>query len=416
MQKLPLLIFPIVAVIFFTYAQEIADDRASKKLLEWGFDSPTPDYLRDNIAAMQAQPFDGIVFRLRKEAHSIFQTTPLTEEELELDILSELQWGQYTHNFLKLWSTDPSRTFSWFDDEQWDIISSNLKLYAEVVEASRAKGIAFDVEPYETFGNSPWRFMTKEGQSLYPGKTLTEVEGEIRKRGAQFMNALQSEKEDITLLCAVLLGAYRTSISYYPNNPQLGKGKSFYALLPAFVNGMLDVIGPNVTLVDGRFSYNKLDGTYYFDTTSKFTEFARPYVRDADIYLSPENRSKYAAQVQLGHAVFPDYVFGLLVNTQLKDKVPSYYTSMTEDYKSKWLEHNTYYALKTTDQYVYFYNEQMSWWGAEANPKYPDLPAAIKTSVEGGRTKFLEGQPLGFTMVKPADKVWDTNYQATFSE
>jgi hypothetical protein len=184
MQKLPLLIFPIVAVIFFIYAQELADDVASKKLLEWGFDSPTPEYLRDNITAMQGQPFDGIVFRLRKEAHSIFQTTPLTEAELELDLLSELQWGQYTHNFLKLWSTDSSRTFSWFDDAQWDIITSNLKRYVNVVEAAKAEGIAFDVEPYENFGTSPWRFVTKEGQSLYPDKTLVQVESEVRKRGA----------------------------------------------------------------------------------------------------------------------------------------------------------------------------------------------------------------------------------------
>jgi hypothetical protein len=402
-----------------TSAQEAAPEASAtsnKKLLEWGFDSPTPEYLRDNITAMQGQPFDGIVFRLRKEGQSIFQTTPLSEAELKLDILSGVQWGQYNHNFLKLWSTDPSRNFSWFSNSQWTTITDNLKLYVKAVKSARAKGIAFDVEPYEKFGNSPWRFMTKEGQSLYPGKTLAQVEVEVRKRGAQFMNALQGEKQDITLLCAVLLGAYRTSISYYPNNPQLGKEKSFYALLPAFVNGMLDVMGPNVKLVDGRFSYNKLDGTYYFDATSKFTNFARPYVRDASIYVAPENRSKYAAQVQLGHAVFPDYVFGLLVNTQLKDRVPSYYTNMTETYKSKWLEHNTYYALKTADQYVYVYNEQMSWWGAGANPKFPNLPSAIKTSVQRGRSKLQSGQPLGFTMVKPADKLWDANYQATFGQ
>jgi hypothetical protein len=389
---------------------------SNKKLLEWGFDSPTPEYLRDNIRAMQGQPFDGIVFRLRKEAHSIFQTTPLTEEELKLSILSSVQWGQYNHNFLKLWSTDPSRNFSWFNNSQWNVITNNLKLYARAVKAARAKGIAFDVEPYTSFGNNPWAFITKEGQSVYPGKTLAQVEVEVRKRGAQFMNALQSEKQDITLLCAVLLGAYRTTLSYYPNNQQLGKEKSGYALLPAFVNGMLDVMGPNVRLVDGRIPYRQLDGTYYFDATSKFTSFVVPYVRGTNIYVSPENRSKYDAQVQVGHAVFPDYVFGLLVNTQLKDRMPTYYTSMTESYKAKWLEHNTYYALKTADQYVYLYNEQMSWWGAGANPKYPNLPAAIKTSVQSGRAKFLNSQPLGFSMVKPADKLWDANYQATFAK
>lgn len=415
MKKLPLLIFLLLAVVLFIYAQEVSvDTYKNKKLIEWGFDSPTPEYLRDNLTAMQGQPFDGIVFRLRKEAHSIFQTTPLTEEELHLDILSGLEWGQYDHNFLKLWSTDSSKNLDWFDDSQWDTITSNLRLYAKAVNAADAKGIAFDVEPYERFGNNPWKFATKDGQSIYPGKTLAEVETEVRKRGAQFMDALQSEKQDITLLCAVLLGAYRTSISYYPNNLQAGKEKSFYALLPAFVNGMLDVIGPDVRLIDGRFSYDKLDGTYYFDTTSKFTDFARPYVRDSSIYVSLENRSKYDAQVQVGHAVFPDYVFGLLVNTQLADKVPSYYTSMTEDYKSQWLEHNTYYALQTTDQYVYFYNEQMSWWGPEANPKYPDMVPGVKKATERAREKFFNARPLGFSMVKPDEALWNKNQQGEF--
>jgi hypothetical protein len=418
MKILFLLISLCLLFSFSACAQQTTPEQnaAGKKLLEWGFDSPTPEYLRDNLSIMQGQPFDGIVFRLRREAYSIFQTTPLSEAELKLDILSSVQWGQYSHNFLKLGATDSSKTFDWFNDEEWNVISSNLGLYSKAVNVANAKGIAFDVEPYENFGYNPWQFVTKDGQSLYPGQTLAQVESEVRKRGAQFMNALQSEKQDITLLCAVLLGAYRTTLSYYPNNQQAGKEKSGYALLPAFVDGMLDVMGPNVTLVDGRVPYLKLDGTYYFDTTSKFTDFATPYVRGADVYVSSENRSKYAAQVQVGQAVFPDYVFGLLVNTQLADKVPTYYTSMTEDYKAKWLEHNTYYALQTADEYVYVYNEQMSWWGAGANPKYPDLPAAIQSSVQNARTKFFSNQPLGFSMVKPADKLWDANDQATFAQ
>jgi hypothetical protein len=415
MKKLPLLIFLAIAVALFIYAQEVAVNTSTdKKLIEWGFDSPTPEYLRDNISAMQGQPFDGIVFRLHKEAHSIFQTTPLTEAELHLDTLSSLEWGQYKHNFLKLWATDSSKNFDWFNDSQWETIISNLKLYAKAVNASGAKGIAFDVEPYERFGNNPWKFAGKDDQSIYPDKTLAEVEVEVRKRGAQFMNALQSEKQDITLLCATLLGSYRTQLNYYPNNQQLGEEKSGYALLPAFVDGMLDVIGPDVRLVDGRLEYLKLDGTYYFDASSKFTEFATPYMREANIYVSPENRSKYAAQVQMGHAVFPDYIFGLLVNTQLKDRMPSYYTSMAEDYKSQWLEHNTYYALQTTDQYVYFYNEQMSWWGPEANPKYPDLVPGVKEATERAREKFFNAQPLGFSMTKADELLWDKNQQGEF--
>jgi hypothetical protein len=309
--------------------------------------------------------------------------------------------------------TDFSGNLDWFNSTQWNTITNNLKLYAKAVKAARAKGIALDVEAYENLGNNPWQFIDKNGQPVYPGKTLSEVEAEVRKRGAQFMNTLQGEKQDITLLCAVLLGAYRTTLSYYPNNLQAGKEKSRYALLPAFVNGMLDVIGPKIKIVDGRFPYQKLDGTYYFDDTRKFTEFSRPYVQGAGSFVSPENRGKYASQVQIGQAVFPDYPSGLLVNTALKDRLPSYYATMSESYKSQWLQHNTYYTLATTDQYVYVYNEQMSWWGAGANPKNPTLPPSIRKSILDGRTKLMNSQPLGFTMVKPTNKLWDANWQAS---
>jgi hypothetical protein len=92
-EKLPLFIFLAVAVAFFIHAQEVSS-RQDKKLIEWGFDMPTPEYLRDNIRKMEKQPFDGLVFRLRKQpAYSAFETKPLTEDEMKLEVLETIHSG-----------------------------------------------------------------------------------------------------------------------------------------------------------------------------------------------------------------------------------------------------------------------------------------------------------------------------------
>jgi hypothetical protein len=389
-----------------TKAQDVTD----KKLIEWGWDSPTPEFMRDNVTMMEQQPFDGVVFRLRKSpAYGAFEIQPLSEADMKLEILSAISWQRFDSNFLRLWST-ASAGMDWFNDEHWNTITANLKLYAKAVNAAKAKGIVFDVEPYEQLGANPWAFMDKAGTRLYPEKSLEEVQARVRQRGAQFMEALQSEKPDITLLCSLLLGAARNEAEhYYINKPE----KRTYALLPAFVDGMLDVIGPEVTMVDGRIPYKDLAGTYYFDDTRKFA-FAYDYVRGASTFVSPENREKYSQQVQVGHALYTDYTLGQSQLENLDGKLPEAYRTWQDDYFQQWWQHNVYESLASSDQYVYLFTETMSWWGPEAHPKYPTVYPGAVEGVQLARDKLLRGEPLGFSMVKPDETLWDKNQQAAF--
>lgn len=381
-----------------------------KKLIEWGWDSPTPEFMLENTQMMEQQPFDGVVFRLRKwPPYAAFETQPLSEAEMKLDILSQIKWERFDSNFLQLWSTNLS-AMDWFNDEHWTTITSNLKLYAKAVNAANAKGIVFDVEPYEQFGANSWAFTDKAGNSLYPTKTFEDVKAQVRKRGAQFMEALQAEKPDITLLCSLLLGAARNDAeNYYVNKPE----RRTYALLPAFVDGMLDVIGPEVTIVDGRIPYQDLVGTYYFDDSRKFA-FARDYVRGAVSFVSPENQAKYDQQVKVGQALYTEYTLGKMLADVLDGKLPETYRSWEEDYFQQWWQHNVYYSLASSDGYVYLFTEAMSWWGPEAHPKYPDVYPGAVEGVRAARDKFNRGEPLGFTMVKPDEALWDKDKQAEF--
>jgi hypothetical protein len=398
-------ILGMLLLIGATWAQA-----GDKKLIEWGWDSPTPEFMLENVQMMEQQPFDGVVFRLRKwPPYPAFETQPLSEAEMKLDILSQIKWQRFDSNFLQLWSTNLSN-MDWFNDEHWNTITANLKLYVKAVNAANAKGIVFDVEPYEQFGANSWAFTDKAGTRLYADKTFEDVKARVRERGAQFMEALQSEKPDITILCSLLLGAARNDAeNYYVNKPE----RRTYALLPAFVDGMLDAIGPEVTIVDGRIAYQNLAGTYYFDDTRKYS-FAHDYVRGARAYVSSENQTKYDQQVQVGHALYTDYTLGQSQIENLEGKLPKPYRTWSDDYFQQWWKHNVYHSLATADQYVYVFTETMSWWGPKAHPKYPNVYPGATEGIRAARDKLNLGEPLGFSMVKPDEVLWDKNQQAEF--
>ena len=56
-----------------------AQDRPKKKLIEFGWDVPSPEFVRDHIREMETRPFDGVIFPTREHDHA-FDTHVWTEE------------------------------------------------------------------------------------------------------------------------------------------------------------------------------------------------------------------------------------------------------------------------------------------------------------------------------------------------
>ena len=65
---------------------------------------------------------------------------------------------------------------------------------------------------------------------------------------------------------------------------------------------------------------------------------------------------------------------------------------MTPQQRLQWFEHNAYYALKTADEYIWCYSEDMSWWTGK------NLPTGIEDALRSARRKNMLNQPLGFTV------------------
>src|SRR5690242_6505752 len=78
-------------------ASGAAPSGPSKKLIEYGWDVPTPAQMRDGVAAMEKRPFDGLIFRL-SGGHNAFVTNLLDPAKFLEDenILHELQFTRFT--------------------------------------------------------------------------------------------------------------------------------------------------------------------------------------------------------------------------------------------------------------------------------------------------------------------------------
>jgi len=67
---------------------------------------------------------------------------------------------------------------------------------------------------------------------------------------------------------------------------------------------------------------------------------------------------------------------------------------MTPEEQAQYLEFNTYWALKTADEYVWCYNEVMDWW------KNADIPPAMEQAIVNARTAIAGRQPCGVDINK----------------
>jgi hypothetical protein len=371
---------------------------SNKKLIEFGWDIPGAEFVRDNIATMEQRPFNGIVMNINTVDNDpqgfpdfddmvlAFDKTAWTQADMKLDVLSAIQWKKFTDNFLVLQSSNQDN-MNWFNDQQWLTIQANMKLLSKAVKAMRGQGIFFDTEAYI---NDPWRFKDTNGNSLYPGKTFAQVAAKAKERGAQFMTALQSEVPNIKIMMSFMSSLIRAQYEVAGSFENSETG-----LLKAFLEGMLSVANPDVRIIDGN------EGAYYYNKTPQFAD-GFTYSQNAVSLIDPALRSKYQQHVRVAQAVYAD---GVLNNTDLAN----YDFPFTSQQFAQWWQHNLYHAYATSHNYVWVYSERMDWWN---DPSY-SLPGLLPNTLAGitaVQTKIKQGQPLGFDLV-----FRDRDTQPTFS-
>jgi len=364
-------------IILFFPVNALSQQRPKKKIVEYGWDVPYPDFVRDNIREMEKRPFEGIIFRTKGFDH-IFDIRPWEKEKLQpqLDTLSQIKWKKFTDNFLTLYAASKWK-MDWFNDEHWNVIVKNMKLFSLAVRSGNCVGVCFDPEPYDT---DPW---------VYPGpykdKSFEQVCEQARRRGRQFVMALQEHMPNLRVLSFFQLALF----SHVVDEPNIKirqekLRKQWMPLLPAFCIGMVESAAPGTILIDGN------ESAYYYENHHKFYE-AYHLIRQRALTLVPEElRKKYNHNVQVGMALYIDQTLG-------KRTVQTISQFMTPEQQLKFFEHNVYYALTTSDEYIWCYSERMNWWlPPEKVQKDRILPPGVEQALISARQKYEQGKPLGF--------------------
>jgi hypothetical protein len=331
-----------------------------KKLIEFGADEPLPSFVAQHIREMEKRPFDGVIMRVRNTGY-IFENKKWDEAEVaaEFQALEQIKWDKFTDNFILMHAAS---TMDWFSDADWDNVLHNVGLCAKAASLGRCKGLCFDPEAPV---NNPWCYTT---QAHAKEKTFEDYQAMARRRGAQFMAKVQEIMPKPVVHTFFLLSPLRGRPAPHDN----------YALLPAFLNGMLDAAVPGTVITDGN------EGSYHYENERQYVDSCRAIHGAADGPLvAAENRAKYRAHVQCAQALYVDHLFNLGDRVDIG-------AFMSPWERARWFEHNCYWALSTSDCYVWLYSENMNWWLNK------NIPPGLEEAVVSAREKLARGQPLGF--------------------
>lgn len=356
---------------------------AKKKLLEYGWDVPTPEFIRQNIRSMERKPFDGVIMRVAGgKRGNIFSggKWPLDSLAEDRKHLRMIHWDKFTDNFIMLYSASE---MDWFSDKDWEGVLSNVRLMAQAAKEGHCS-LAFDAEPY---GKNPWAYSQQKQANQ---KSFAEYQAMAFKRGTQFIGTIQKELPDCTLVTLFTYSLFRRLMD--TKDPALLeknlRGESYALYLP-FLNGMLSAAGPGITITDGN------EPSYYYTSSEAFFDVYHAMRQGALSLLPRALVNKFLTQTQASQALYMDYVFARVP----WKNIPALY--MTPEERAKWFRHNVYYALKTTDEYVWLYSEKMNWWQDK------DIPEGMEAAIVAARQAIAEGKPLGFSMADIMKRVAD---------
>lgn len=343
--------FQVVGTIAAPPAASCGDDAPgtnqtagnNKKLLEWGWDEPDTDFMRQNISHMEQQPFDGLVFHVNSSRDGNFawevwggRRFEFEEFEAAVEDLKATDFQRFTERFLRV-NVTPGNV-DWFDDQAWGDVLANFGVAARIVEQGGCRGFMFDVEQYQH------KLFSYDPQS---GHSFDDCRKIVRQRGREWIREINSHCPGITILLTFGYALTRPASASKPEDAPSG-------LLADFLDGVLDECSEQTVLVDAW------EQAYSYRTARQFEDAYETIHRQAlNWTTTPE---KYRRHVRAGFGLWLDY------NWRKRGWDP---TDVSQNYFTpQAFGESVRAALTTSDEYVWIYTERPKWWTAE------ELPAA----------------------------------------
>ncbi len=333
-----------------------------KKLIAVGFDMPNAERLRANYEEMDKLPFRGASMRFTGRGNTPFldfaHGTDAWKPEDIAQITEDLAAAhpqRVTDCFLDIKATPGD--VDWFDDAGWAVIVEHWRAAARVAKQGGIPGLLFDPESYR---NAQFGYAE---QPQAADHTFEEYCQKARQRGGEVMAAVTEEYPDITIFSLFMLSIFGPQVE----QPAPSLGGNRYGLYPAFIDGWLDTAGDGVTFVDG------CESAYRFNSNVEHLAAANLIRNTCQRLISPENRYRYRAQVQVS--------FGIYLDAYVNPPDSNWYIDPGDQTPVRRLEANLVSALNAADEYVWLYGEQARWWESPATAgakRWPELLPGVE--------------------------------------
>jgi len=339
----------------------------AKKIIHVGWDAPTPVYWAEHVEEIDHAPFDGTVFHLEVKnpdgsieyfKEQSWSQRKFTWEEVRhnVEALQEIHPTRMRHNFVLFQVCQAGQgNVDWFDD--FDSVLNNVRLAARVAASWRyCDGVCFDPEEYH------FPIFTYSAQKYADQYSWEEYAAQARLRGRQVMNAFEEEYPGLTVF---LFFGYE--YAWEGSAEQLPEAE--HGLFAPFLDGMFEVAGTEVKIVDGY------ERSYPFENSTQFQQAHQ--IMSEEVLPIVGNRRAYQERGSLGFGIFVDYA----VNPQ--QGRPWH----VEDPSRNWfspekLEASVKAALDLCDEYIWLYNERVQWWGPVEFMGFPVPEEPVKIGPE----------------------------------
>ncbi len=335
-----------------------------KKLIHCGWDQYGGQYLERHYSRLESfMPYDGLAITLAirdSEGKQIgrsgwcWNNQAWSWDNLRADVeaLQRCDFKRFKHNFIYTGANGNSKLApDYFIDEHWEAVADNMALMARAAKQSSCVGLIFDPESYTSFK------FTYDSKS---GKSYAETADMARKRGAQVMAALAREYPDMHILFYWLL-----SMSSLSSDPSALE-RAGYGLYPHFINGLLDAMPAEMTLIDAS------ENGYWYKNKGSFLSTYQAVHSAACPNLDPRHKEKYRRQVLSG--------FGIYLDSHVRRS--GYSVPPIDGSQLRAFRYQLSNALQTADKYVWLYGERNHWLGEADGSTWEDAFPGMLRAIE----------------------------------
>jgi hypothetical protein len=312
--------------------------RESRKLIEWGWDTPKLQQLSAVLPNAQILPFDGVIMDVdspldgRGLSWALFGRQPVEQGVFD-SIAAEyanLVWGRLTDNFLRL--TIFPADVDWFEGD-WGIVNENARKWAHLADELGFVGILLDVEQYGEANLFDYAQQPNAEQSSF------EVFAEqVYQRGQDYVRALQAGFPSLTIMFT-----YGLTIDLSPANPRR------YELLIPFLEGMALAAEDGTTLIDGY------EHSYVYHEEAQFKQ-GREQMRAVTPHYGETSRFEQPLLSAFGLWIDPFCGDGGLPAEGCGFTPSEFQTALN-------------YAFTYSDRYVWVYSENINWYTNQNIPQ-----------------------------------------------